>query len=420
MINWLTRRFGEKRAVQQGNGTSWLQNVLQLWEGRQTAAGVSISETGAMTIGAVFTAVRIIGGTLASLPLHVYQRTEGGNQFAVQHWAYALLHDSPNEYHTSFTWRELMAAHLLLWGNHYSRIEWLKNGHVNALLPLMPYDVRPYRNDAGVQLYDVQLPGGGSEVLPADEMLHIPGLGYDGLKGLSVIGSQREALGFNKAMEIFSASFFKNGAKPGAILETPGRMNPEAQKNLAASLVEKFGQVDDSFKVLVLEEGSKLHTYTMPLAEAELLNSRKLSRSEIFGLYGVPPHLGGDTERQTSWGTGIEQMDIGYAKHTITPWCVRIEQEINRKLFGRRSGAYCKHSLEGLQRGDYKTRMEGYAIGVQNGIMLIDEVRELENNPPLPDGLGRKPIIAANMTTIEKLGQQPEPKPAAAPVANQE
>jgi HK97 family phage portal protein len=413
MIGWL-KRWAESRArVEQGTGVKWVTDLKQLWGWNSTAAGVEVSERSSLAIGAVFTAVRIIGGTLASLPMHVFRRTERGNEFAVRHWAYPLLHDSPNEYHTSFTWRELMAAHLLLWGNHYSRINWLKNGSADALYPLMPWQVEPQRTKAGVPFYRVHL-SDGTEELPADEMLHVPGLGYDGEKGVSVIGCQREALGLNKAMEIFSASFFANGAKPGAILETPGRMNPEAQKNLAASLVEKFGKVDDSFKVLVLEEGSKLHTYTMPLAEAELIAARKLSRSEIFGTFGVPPHLGGDTERQTSWGTGIEQMDIGYAKHTVTPWCVRIEQEINRKLFGRGSGLYCKHSLEGLMRGDYKTRMEGFAIGVQNGFKLIDEVRELENDPPLPNGLGAKPIIAANMTTIDKLGQ---PQPAGTPAA---
>ncbi len=419
MIDWLKRVLEPRAQVQQGTGTNWLKNLLELFGGHQTAAGVSISEDGALKIGAVYTAIRIRGGTIASLPLHVYRRTERGREFATRHWAYPLLHDSPNEYHTSYIWREIMSAHLDLWGNFYSRIEWLKNGSAGALLPLMPWDVEPYRTDTGAQLYHVQLPGGGSERLPAEEVIHIPGLGYDGVKGLSVIGYQKEALGLNKAMETFSASFFKNGAKPGAILETPGRMNPEAQKSLASSLIEKFGKVDDSFKVLVLEEGSKLHTYTMPLAEAELLNSRKMSRSEIFAMYGVPPHLAGDTERQTSWGTGLEQMDVGYAKHTITPICVKIEQELNRKLFGRGSGLYCKFSMEGLMRGDFKSRMEGYRIAVGGPFITRAEVREIEDwNVSAEPGMD-KVLTPLNM----HAGATPpvtDKKPAAEPAPSQE
>jgi HK97 family phage portal protein len=374
MANWLAVRARQET----GNGADIIKIITEAWGGGKSASGVSINEDKALTIGAVYTALRIIGGTMASLPLHVMRRTERGGEFAVRHWAYPLLHDSPNEYHSSFTWREVLIAHLLLWGNHYSRIEWLKNGSAGALYPLMPWCVQPYRTPNGEQRYRV-LMADGKEDLPSDEMLHIPGLGYDGIKGLSVIQYQKDALGTSKAMELFTAGFFRNGAKPGAILETPGRMKPDAQKNLAESIAEKFGDASDAFKVLVLEEGSKLHTYTMPLQDAQLLDSRKLSRSEVFGLYGVPPHLGGDTERSTSWGTGIEQQDIGYAKHTITPLCVRIEQELNRKLFGRGSGLYAKFNLAGLMRGDFKSRMEGMRIAVGGPFLTRAEAREIED-----------------------------------------
>lgn len=382
---WMARRTAAwlaeymKRAQETGNGADIIKIITEAWGGGPSASGVPINEDKALTIGAVYTAIRIISSTLGSLPLHVMRRGEDKRRdFALRHWAYPLLHDSPNEYHTSFTWREVLIAHLLLWGNHYSRINWRQDGRADALYPLMPWQVKTSRTASGRQIYEVQIEG-GSEELGADEVLHIPGLGYDGLKGVSVIRYMRDALGTSKAMELFTGAFFKNGAKPGAILEVPGRMNEPAQKNLADSIAQKYGQVGDSFKVLVLEEGSKLHTYTMPLEDAQLLDSRKLSRSEIFGLYGVPPHLGGDTERSTSWGTGIEQQDIGYAKHTITPLCVRIEQEINRKLFGRGSGLYCKFSLDGLQRGDFKSRMEGYRVAVGGPFITRNEARDLED-----------------------------------------
>lgn len=409
MANWLASRA----RYENGNGTDIIKIITEAWGGGKSASGVSINEDKALTIGAVYTAIRIISSTISSLPLHVMRRGKKGGEIAVRHWAYPLLHDSPNEYHTSFTWREVLIAHLQLWGNHYSRIEWLKNGSAQALYPLMPWNVEPYRKSNGEQRYRV-LMADGKEELPADEVIHIPGLGYDGLKGLSVIQYQRDMLGNSKAMEQFTGAFFKNGAKPGAILEVPSRMKPEAQINLAGSLGEKFGDSSDAFKVLVLEEGSKLHTYTMPLQDAQLLEARKLSRSEVFGLYGVPPHLGGDTERSTSWGTGIEQQDIGYAKHTITPLCVRIEQELNRKLFGRGSGLYAKFNLAGLMRGDFKSRMEGMRIAVGGPFLTRAEAREIEDwNMSSEPGMDQ--VLTPLNMGVGATPPRPEKAPAADP-----
>ena len=257
--NWAARRMAHWLATraryENGTGNDIIKIITEAWGGGKSASGISINEDKALTIGAVYTALRIIGSTMSALPLHVMRRTERGGEFAVRHWAYPLLHDSPNEYHSSFTWREVMIAHLLLWGNHYSRIEWLKNGSATALYPLMPWCVEPYRTPNGDQRYRV-LTADGKEDLNADEVLHIPGLGYDGIKGLSVIQYQRDMLGNSKAMEQFTGSFFKNGAKPGAILEVPSRMNAEAQKNLASSLGDKFGDTSDAFKCWCLRKAA--------------------------------------------------------------------------------------------------------------------------------------------------------------------
>ena len=380
MINWLKRRL-EKRAVfEQGNGYKWLSNIMELFAGPKSSSGVSINPSSAITIPAVYTAVRLIAGTVATLPLHVFRRTDtGGREIAMRHWSYPLLHDSPNEYHTSLTWRELLVAHILLWGNSYNRIEWMGNGTASALYPLMPWDVQVKLTNGGSKYYHVRLPDGGED-LPDDEVVHVPGISYDGLTGMSVIEKMRDALGLAKSAENFGGSFFANGAKIGQVLEIPSRMNEAAQKKLAESLTERFGTPDGAFKTLVLEDGAKMHgPLTMPLKDAQFLEIRKYQRAEIFGWYGVPPHLGGDTERSTSWGTGIEQQDIGYAKHTITPLCVRIEQELNRKLFTRGAGMYCKHSLDALMRGDFKSRMEGLQIAVGRPWLSVNEARELED-----------------------------------------
>jgi len=382
------KRSAEGRAVvEQGNGVKWLSHLFELFSGPKSASGIPINEDSALTIAAVYTAVRIIGGTIGSLPLFVYRRTDGGGrELALRHWAYPLLHDSPNEYHTAFTWLEMMLAHLLLWGDSFNRIEWLGNGSAGALYPLMPWDVDVKLTSKGAKFYQVRLPD-GREDLPDDEVLHVPGLTYDGLRGLSVIGKMRDSLGLAKAAENLAGSFFANGAKPGWNLQVPGRMSETAQQNLTKSIAERFAH-KDALGVLVTEEGSKLiGPLTMPFRDAQFIEMRKFQRFEVFGWYGVPPHLAGDVEKASSWGTGIEQMDIGYAKHTIRPWCVRIEQEVNRKLFARGSQLYCKFNLDALMRGDFKSRMEGLQIAIGRPWLTPNEGRELEdwNRSAQPD-----------------------------------
>ena len=379
-VDRLAGRWITKRAMEQGTGSNisrWLELMIG---GVKTSSGVVINEDKALSIAAVYTSVRIISGTIGSLPLHVYRRSEkGGRELVARHWSYPLLHDSPNEYHSSFTWREVLIAHLLLWGNSYNRIEWLGNGSASALYPLLPWQVQPRLTNGGTKYYQVQLPD-GKEDLPDDEVVHIPGLSYDGLVGMSVIGKMRDTLGVAKAADDLAGSFFANGAKVGHILEVPGRMNELAQKNLVESLAKQFASPEGAFKTVVLEEGAKLHgSLMMPFKDAQFIETRKAQRSEIFGWYGIPPHLAGDTEKSTSWGTGIEQMDIGYAKHTVTPICTRIEQELNRKLYVRGSGNYAKFNMEGLLRGDFKSRMEGLQIAVGRPWLAANEAREIED-----------------------------------------
>lgn len=411
VASWILRASPENPSTSLSNPDAWFWDWAT---GGKSAAGISMNEQKALTVGAVYTAVRIISGTIGSLPLHVYSRDASGRRnFAVRHWAYPLLHDSPNEYHTSCIWRELMMAHLLLWGNSYHRIEWLKNGAAGALYPLMPWDVEPKRTESGAQVYTVKIANGGRETLPSDEVLHIPGLMYDGMMGVSVISKMRDSAALAKAAENFGSEFFANSARPGVILEVPGRMKEGAQNTLVKSLNDSF-KGGNAFKALVLEEGAKMHTVQMPLQDAQFLETRKFQRSEILGWYGVPPHLGGDTERSTSWGTGIEQQDIGYAKHTITPWVNRIEQEINRKLFGRGSGLYCKFNLDGLQRGDFKSRMEGYRIAVGAPFLTRNEARELEDWNTLDDDAMNDVITPLNMGVGAKP-DMPDTEPPADP-----
>jgi len=423
---------------------NWLTSLLGSWQAESAGSGATITEDRALTISAVYTAVRIISGTMSSLPLHVMQRTDTGREFATKHWAFPLLHDSPSEYHTTSLWLTTVIAQRLLWGNSYNRIAWLENGRADAIYPLMPWEVEPFRVGAkekiwlgdeqrgrwalpNEQVYAVQSVA-GREYFAAEDILHFPGLGYDGLKGLSVVRYMADTLAKAKAMDKFTSAFFRNGAKPGAILETPGRMNEAAQKNLALSISKEFSSTENAFKVLVLEQGAKLHTFTMPLQDAQLLEGQKLTRAEIYGIYGVPPHLGGDTERQTTWGTGIAEMDVGYSKHTILPLCVGIEQEINRKLFGRGASFYAKFNLSGLERGDFKSRVEALMHATGGPFLTREEARDLEDWPlsgepgadklltPLNMGVGATPAPATTPSAAPPLAEPKEPEPARARV----
>jgi HK97 family phage portal protein len=416
-LQWLTQAPAERRSAQQGNGMNWLQNILELLAGPKASSGVHMSERKALTIPAVSTAVRLIGGTVGSMPQDVYRRTEeGGRELALRHWAHPLLHDAPNEYHTAFTWRELLVTHVLLWGNSYNRIEWLQNGTAGALLPLMPWCVEPRLTSGGVKYYTVHLDN-GKEDLPDDEVLHVPGVSYDGMRGMSVIERMRDAMGLSKAAEDLAGAFFANGAKVGGILEVPGKMDPEAQKNLVESLQKTLTSKEGAFKAIVLEEGAKFHGPTMmPFKDAQFLELRGYQRAEILAEFGVPPHLGGLSDKQTSWGTGIEQMDIGYAKHTIMPLCARIEMECNRKLFRRGSGYYTKFNLDALMRGDFKSRMEGLQIAVGGPWLTRNEARAVEDwNRSSEEGMD-KVLTALNMGAgaTPKPPKEEEPKGAPA------
>jgi HK97 family phage portal protein len=410
---WLEKRMQwQTDAGTTGNPLMTLLNALI--GGEKSAAGIPMDEHKALALATVYACVDVIAKTVGALPLHVYRREDaGGRKVAMRHWAYPLLHDSPNEYHTSFDWRHVMLTHVLLWGNAYSRIEWLGNGSASALLPLMPWDVEPKLTSGGAKYYAVRLPDGNFEDLPDDEVMHVKALSYDGLRGISPIRKLRDSLGLAKAAESFSADFFANHAQPGVVMEVPKRLDEKAQKNLTESVAARFAGAGNRFGVMVLEEGAKMHTVTMPPKDAEFIEQRKFQRTEICGWYGVPPVFVGDYEKANF--ANSEQQDLSFAKHTITPWCVRIEQELNRKLFIRGSGFYCKFSLEGLLRGDFKTRMDGLQIAVGGPFLTRNEARELEDwnaiegadelLTPLNLGVGAKPEPV----------EPKEPAPAAAP-----
>jgi len=397
-VNWLRRllaRSLENPATSLANPAAWLAAL----GGGATASGVAVGEQGALKSSAVFACVRVLSETVASLPLIVYRKSGGEKNAAPGHPLNALLHDAPNEAMTSFTFRETLTAHVATWGNGYAVIERNGAGRTVALLPLLPDRTRPTRVQGRI-VYRTRTERGEIELEP-DDVLHIPGLGFDGLVGYSVIGMARQAVGLALATEEFGARFFANNARPGAVLEHPGKLGEGARKNLAESVIDPLRGLANAHKVAVLEEGMKLHEVGIPPEDAQFLQTRKFQTAEIARIFRVPPHLIGDLEKATF--SNIEHQSIEFVVHTIRPWLVRWEQELMRKLFAGDPLHFPEFKIDGLLRGDIKSRYEAYATGINAGFVTRNEARALENLNPI-DGLDA-PLVPLNMTPAPDGGQ---------------
>ena len=372
-------------------------------------AGKSVNARTAIQVSAVYACVRVIAETIASLPLHVYEQTDTGSTKAPKHPLYRILHDEPNGEMTSFVLREVMLSHLLLWGNSYCQIIRSGRGQVLSLYPLLPDRMEVDRNDQGVLTYTYTTSKGQTVRLSPEDVLHIPGLGFDGVVGYSPIAMERNAIGLGIAAEEYGSKFFSNGARPSGILTHPNTVKDPAA--LRASWNAAYGGSGNASRVAVLEEGMSFTPLSMPNNEAQDLETRRFQVEEICRIYRVPPHMIGDLSRATF--SNIESQNISFAVHTIRPWLVRIEQSVNRALFSEKEKGsssssrrfYCQFNLDGLMRGDYKSRMEGYAIARQNGWMSANDIRELENLNPLPaEEGGDAYLVNGNMIPINLAG----------------
>ena len=376
-----------------------------------SSSGKTVTERSAMQMTAVYSCVRILSEAVASLPLHVYRYNEsGGKEKAVDHPLYFLLHDEPNPEMTSFVFRETLMTHLLLWGNAYAQIIRNGKGEVVALYPLMPNRMVVDRNDKGRIVYkynvskdDAPTMKGTMVELKSEDVLHVPGLGFDGLVGYSPIAMAKNAIGMAIACEEYGAKFFSNGATPGGILEHPGTVkNPERVRE---SWTSAFGGSANANKVAVLEEGMKYTPISISPEQAQFLETRKFQINEIARIFRVPPHMVGDLEKSSF--SNIEQQSLEFVKYTLDPWVARWEQAMVRSLFTQdeKEKYFVKFNVDGLLRGDYQSRMNGYAIGRQNGWMSANDIRELENLDRISEEEGGDLyLINGNMTKLKDAG----------------
>ncbi len=368
-----------------------------------SASGKSVNPRNAIQMTTVYACVRVIAETIASLPLSVYEDTGEGSHKALEHPLYHLLHDEPNTEMTSFVWRETMLTHLLLWGNSYCQIIRSGRAKIIGLYPLLPDRMEVDRDKSGKLTYTYTTSEGQPVQLRPEDVLHIPGLGFDGIIGYSPIALEKNAIGLGMSAEEYGSKFFQNGARPSGVLTHPNTVKDP--KRLRDSWNAAYGGSSNGAKVAVLEEAMTFSAISMPNNEAQFLETRRFQVEEICRIYRVPPHLVGNLDRATF--SNIENQSIDFAVHTIRPWLIRIEQAMNRALFSQNEKGrfYVQFNLDGLMRGDYKSRMEGYAIARQNGWMNANDIRNLENLNPIPEEEGGNAyLINGNMIPISLCG----------------
>lgn len=385
----------------------------------QRQAGVLVTEDTALTFAAVWACVSVISRTMAALPWQVFERsTQGGGRRQISGTVAWLLNNQPNPEMTAFSFREALVSHALLWGNGFAEIVLDLAGRPSALWLLEPDRTTVCRNpETGALEYHYRVDAGSRTVLQAHQVLHLHGLGFDGLVGYSVVRMAAKSMGIGMAQDQFAQAFFQNGTVMGAVLEVGAAMNANQIKQMEDDMNTRHQGPGAAFRVKVAPVGTKVHNPTMPMTDAQFLEQRKFSTVEVCRWYGVPPHKVADLDRSTN--NNIEHQGIEFVTETILPWAVRLEQEGNIKLFGARAQGrvYTKFNVNALMRGDSKSRAEYYKIMMQLGVYTINEVRAMEDENGIgPDGDAR--LVQLNQTTLEYLVANPGAKaPAAQPVS---
>ncbi|MFZ5762843.1 MAG: phage portal protein [Thermodesulfobacteriota bacterium] len=388
----LDRLFQPRAAV---TSPRELERIILGAFGVSSAAGISVTTESAMRLAAVYTCVLILAQSVAQLPCHLMRRAGRNREKATDHRLYALLHDQPNSWMTAYEFRSMNMLHLATRGNAYAYKVMVRD-EVRELIPFHPDSVLKVEQDEQFRLYyTVRKKNGVTETIPQKYIMHLRGLVSNGFMGLNPIEAQRETLGTALAMDRMAGKTYANAARPGGVLEHPQTLSDSAAKRLRESFDERYASAENAGRTMVLEEGMTWKSVSMSLVDAQFLENRKYGRSEIAGLFRVPAHMVNDLEKATF--SNVEHLDLAFVKHTLMPWLVNIEQAAQRDLLTpeEKRSHYIKHNVNGLLRGDFKSRMEGYAKGVNYGVFLRNECREWEDLNPYDRG--DEPIYQTNM-----------------------
>lgn len=386
-----------------------------VWLFGRSTSGKNVNEKTAMQLSAVYACVRVISESIASLPLDLYVWSEGGAKKDKKHPLWRVLHNEPNKEMTSFSFRETMSAHQLIWGNAYAQIIRNNRGQVVSLYPLLPDRMTVNRDDKTGDIYYtykvskenrlLNLKANEEVQLDAADVLHIPGLGFDGLIGYSPIAMMKNAIGSAIATEEYGAKFFENGATPAGVLEHPGVIKDPGK--LKKSWNEAYGGSKNAGKTAILEEGLTYKTIGIAPKDAQMLEMRKFNVEEIARIFRVPPHMIGDLDHATF--SNIEHQSLEFVKYTLGPWMARWEQAMDRSLLNEteKEDHYIEFNAEGLLRGDLQSRNNAYAVARQNGWMSANDIRSKEGMDLIPAELGGDRYLCnGNMVDIASAGKE--------------
>lgn len=389
----------------------WLYDALGAGE---SSSGIRVSREKALTYSAVWRAVTLISSTVAKLPLYVYRRAGKAKEPATAHPAYRLVRFNPNAEMNAFAFWQTLMGHVLLDGNAYAYIFRSGDAAPVELIPLAPDSTYPVREN-GALMYVVKTGTEWRRLLP-ENVLHIKGLGYDGLCGYSVIAKARDSFGLGIGARRYQEVYLKNNARPSAIIQVPKLMKPESQRELLRQWNELHQGLDNAHRTAILTEGATLNPFSINARDSQLIETRAFEIREIANWFGLPPHKLGDSSR-TAYNS-LEQENQSFLDDTLDPWLVAIEQECRDKLLAEREKDSDSHLFEFLRqalvRADIGARFSAYHIAINDGIYSRDEVRSMENANAIPDGLGADFYSQLNMAPLSKQSEEtPEDPPDA-------
>lgn len=402
--------------------------VIEILGASAAASGVYVSAETAMAVSAVYACVSRITGGISTLPCHVYERTwdaqrqEYSRRRVDDADLWWLLNEQPSSAYTAALHWEQTLIHELLRGDGFTWIRRKPSGKIAELIPLPWSAVTPERltkDDITSRLVYAVNDGLTRRGVDQDDMLHIPGLGFDGVRGRSVIAqAARNAAGNALAMDEYSGRFFANGAHPSIVIKAQGKVSDELRQTMQRAWVETYGGLQNAHrKPLILSEGLEAREFAITAEDAQLIEARKFQVVDVARAFGVPPHMIGETSASTSWGSGIEQMNIGFSLYTLQPHLVRIEQELNRKLFPRSARYFVEFDREALLQADstaqanfFKGALGGPGSGP--GWMSVNEIRRRKNLPPVEGGDKLfRPAEGAPAPKPADPGTDPQPDP---------
>lgn len=401
--------FNPKATLRENLTIEEFLQALSDTNGMRTTSGMNVSPDSAMRYSTVLICTRVLAESVASLPCILYKRRkDGGKDRATDHPLYTVLHDKANGWNTAFEYFEGTMCNLASRGNGYSYVDRNSKGQTVGLIPLNPDGVEITQDSSWLPKYTATMPDNVRTKLSRLEMHHITGPLPRGYKGRSIITLAREAIGLGIATEQFGSALFENGARPSGVLKHPKALLAPAQERLKSQFAQRFSGIENAHKPLILEEGMEWVPLSINPDDAQFLETRKFQRSEIAGIFRVPAHFVNDLEKATF--SNIEHQSLDFVMHSLRPWLKRIEQAINRDLLtdAERSEYFVEFLIDALLQGDFETRMNGYALQIQNHISVPNEIRARENMNPIAGG---DSFVETN--NIQTAGRKPADKKAA-------